>query len=106
MARFAACHQSLFTPDLWVAQSDYFLTNSGIFIRDGQAVLIDPCMRRDEIDAIAEFVQAQHAAPRWLVLTHSHWDHILGPERFPGVPNHRAGPLPGRGCPRRGQNRG
>jgi|SRR5579859_3580012 len=74
-----------FTPDLWVSQSDYFLTNSGIFLHGGQAVLIDPCLRRDEIDAIAEFVRAQNAAPQWLVLTHSHWDHVLGPERFPGV---------------------
>jgi glyoxylase-like metal-dependent hydrolase (beta-lactamase superfamily II) len=30
-------------------------------------------------------VAAQGATPRWLVLTHSHWDHILGPERLPGV---------------------
>jgi hydroxyacylglutathione hydrolase len=74
-----------FTPDLWVAQSDYFLTNSGIFLSEGQALLIDPCLRRGEIDAIADFVRAQGAAPRWLVLTHSHWDHVLGPERFPGV---------------------
>ena len=74
-----------FTPDLWVAQSDYFLTNSGIFLSEGQALLIDPCLRRGEIDAIAAFVRARGAAPRWLVLTHSHWDHVLGPERFPGV---------------------
>src|SRR5258708_1795718 len=74
-----------FSPDLWITQSDYFLTNSGLFIRAGQAVLIDPCLRRDEIDAIGEFVRDQHAAPQWLVLTHSHWDHVLGPERFPGV---------------------
>jgi hydroxyacylglutathione hydrolase len=73
------------TPELWVAQSDYFLTNSGIFLSEGQAILIDPCMRADEIEAIAEFVRAQGAAPLWLVLTHSHWDHVLGPERFPGV---------------------
>ena len=73
------------SPDLWVAQSDYFLTNSGIFLSEGQAVLIDPCLRVDEIDAIAEFVRAQGAVPQWLVLTHSHWDHVLGPERFPGV---------------------
>ena len=72
-------------PELWVAQSAYFLTNSGIFLSEGQAGLIDPCMRADEIDAIAEFVHAQGAAPQWLVLTHSHWDHVLGPEHFPGV---------------------
>jgi glyoxylase-like metal-dependent hydrolase (beta-lactamase superfamily II) len=42
-------------------------------------------MRPEEIDALAAWVAAQGATPRWLVLTHSHWDHVLGPERFPGV---------------------
>ena len=74
-----------FTPELWVAQSDDFLTNSGIFLSEREAVLVDPCLRAAEIDAIAGFVRAQGAAVRRLVLTHSHWDHVLGPERFPGV---------------------
>ena len=74
------------TGTLFVAQSDYYLTNSGAWISAGEAVLVDPCMRPDEIDALAQFVAGQGAVPRWLVLTHSHWDHILGPERLPGVP--------------------
>lgn len=73
------------SPDLWVAQSDYWSTNSGIFLSDGRAVLIDPAVSVDEIDGIARFVAGQGAAPEWLVLTHSHGDHVLGPERFPGV---------------------
>jgi glyoxylase-like metal-dependent hydrolase (beta-lactamase superfamily II) len=73
------------SPDLWVAQSDYWATNSGIFLSDGQAVLIDPAVSVDEIDAIARFVSQQGAEPKWLVLTHSHGDHVLGPERFPGL---------------------
>lgn len=73
------------TPHLWVSQSRFYQTNSGVFLSDGEAVLVDPCMLPLEIDAIVEFVQIQCAAPQWLVLTHSHWDHILGPERFPGV---------------------
>jgi glyoxylase-like metal-dependent hydrolase (beta-lactamase superfamily II) len=72
-------------PRLWYAQSEFFFTNSGVFISDGQALLIDPCMRPEEIDALAGWVAAQGARPEWLVLTHSHWDHILGPERLPGV---------------------
>jgi hydroxyacylglutathione hydrolase len=70
---------------LWVAQSAYWATNSGIFLSEGQAVLIDPAVSVDEIDGIARFVAGERAAPEWLVLTHSHGDHILGPERFPGV---------------------
>jgi glyoxylase-like metal-dependent hydrolase (beta-lactamase superfamily II) len=75
-----------FTPELWVAQSDDFLTNSGAFLSGSQAVLVDPGVRATEIDAIAAFVREQHADVRRLVLTHSHWDHVLGPERFPWVP--------------------
>jgi len=74
------------TPDLLVAQSDFFLTNSGAFVSAGEALLIDPCMRPAEIDALAAAVNALPAVPLWLLLTHSHWDHILGPERLPGVP--------------------
>jgi len=73
------------TDHLWVAQSEFFCTNSGVFLSNGEALLIDPCMRPEEIDALAGWVAAQGAAPRWLVLTHSHWDHILGPERMRGV---------------------
>jgi len=73
------------TPDLWVMQSELYFTNSGIFISQGQAGLIDPCMFPQEIEAIASFVAEHSAVPQALVMTHSHWDHILGPERFPGV---------------------
>lgn len=73
------------TPHLWVGQSEYFFTNSGVFLSAGQAVLVDPCMRPEEIDRIGQFVAEQGAEPRWLVLTHSHWDHVLGPERLPGI---------------------
>jgi hydroxyacylglutathione hydrolase len=74
------------TPDLIVAQSEFFLTNSGAFVSGGEALLIDPCMRPAEIDALAAAVDALGAVPLWLLLTHSHWDHILGPEHLPGVP--------------------
>jgi len=74
------------TPELWVAQSRLYATNSGIALCDGRACLIDPAVFPDEIDGIARFIAGQDAVPDHLVITHSHWDHILGPERFPGVP--------------------
>jgi glyoxylase-like metal-dependent hydrolase (beta-lactamase superfamily II) len=74
------------TPELWVAQSDFFATNSGLFVSQGEAAFIDPAMRPAEIDALAARAVALGAAPRWLVITHSHWDHVLGPERLPGIP--------------------
>ena len=74
-----------FTPYLWVAQSRLFVTNSGILVDGTEACLIDPGIYPDEIEAIAHFMTARGVAPRSIVLTHGHWDHILGPEHFPGV---------------------
>jgi glyoxylase-like metal-dependent hydrolase (beta-lactamase superfamily II) len=60
--------------------------NAGVFISDRQAVLVDPGMFADEIDRIKAHVYERGASPAGIVLTHSHWDHVLGPEYFPGVP--------------------
>jgi glyoxylase-like metal-dependent hydrolase (beta-lactamase superfamily II) len=74
------------TAQLWSFQSRLFHTNAGIWLGDGEACLIDPGIFPDEIERIARFVHDQGARPAALILTHSHWDHVLGPERFPGVP--------------------
>ena len=73
------------TPNLWVQQSEYFATNSGIFMSDGEACLIDPNMNPDEIKAIANFINSQNVALKSIILTHDHWDHVLGPAHFPNV---------------------
>ncbi len=73
------------TPHLWAVQSQVYNTNSGIFVNEGLASLIDPCMLPDEIRAIARFIAEQNAAPQAIVLTHSHWDHIFGPAYFANV---------------------
>lgn len=73
------------TDHLWVAQSRLYTTNSGVFLGGKAACLIDPGIFPEEIDAIAGFLAGRGAEPRAIVLTHSHWDHILGPERFPDV---------------------
>jgi glyoxylase-like metal-dependent hydrolase (beta-lactamase superfamily II) len=74
------------THSLWAFQSRLYATNSGIVIDRGEACLVDPGIYPDEIEAIARFVRARGALPGSIVLTHGHWDHLLGPERFPGVP--------------------
>jgi hydroxyacylglutathione hydrolase len=70
------------TPHLWVAQSRFWQTHSGIWLSAGRACLIDPGVYPDEIAALARFVVEQGAVAQTIVLTHSHWDHILGPEHF------------------------
>ena len=73
------------TPHLWVAQSRFWQTNAGLWLNGGRACLIDPGVYPDEIAALARFVAGQDVVSRTIVLTHSHWDHILGPERLPGA---------------------
>ena len=74
------------TSALAVAQSRRYAMNSGLWVSAGAACLIDPGILADEMDRLAQAVAAQRLHITALVLTHSHWDHILGPERFPGVP--------------------
>ncbi len=73
------------TSQLWIAQSRLYATNSGVFLDREQACLIDPGIFPQEIQPIVHFVAEQRCAPCAIILTHSHWDHILGPEYFPGV---------------------
>lgn len=73
------------TPYLWVTQSDLYQTNSGIFFSAGAATLIDPGILPTASQALAQFVHAQGADVTAIILTHGHWDHILGPEQFPRV---------------------
>ena len=73
------------TPSLWIRQSELYQTNSGIFLSDGAALLIDPGIAPHALRTIAQFVHTQDAEVSGIVLTHGHWDHILGPEQFPGV---------------------
>ena len=69
-----------------MTQSALFATNSGVFLSGDEACLIDPGIAPETIKDIARFVTEQGATPRAIVLTHAHWDHVMGPEHFPGVP--------------------
>jgi glyoxylase-like metal-dependent hydrolase (beta-lactamase superfamily II) len=70
---------------LTVAQSEVFLTNSGIFFDGGRACLIDPGLLPLEIMNIANFLDNQHLKAETILLTHAHWDHLFGPEYFPAA---------------------
>jgi len=71
------------TPNLWLTQSRFFFTNAGIFVSGEQACLVDPNMTPDEMGRIRRFLDESGLVAESLVLTHYHWDHILGPEHFP-----------------------
>jgi glyoxylase-like metal-dependent hydrolase (beta-lactamase superfamily II) len=60
--------------------------NAGVLVNGKEAVLIDAGLFPDEVDLLRAHIYAVGASPKYLVVTHSHWDHVLGPEYFPGVP--------------------
>ncbi len=70
-------------PTLWFRQSRFFYTNAGIFVAGKQACLVDPCMTPGEMGRIRAFLAERGLTAQVLVLTHFHWDHILGPAFFP-----------------------
>lgn len=74
------------TPNLWVQQSELYSTNAGLFASSGQGVLIDPCIYEREIVAWRDFAAENNTQVSHLILTHSHWDHIFGPEYYPELP--------------------
>lgn len=88
-ARAGRCRVSLaerlteLAPGFWAARSRLFETNSGIFTSGASACLIDPGIYPDEIDELAQFARERGLEITSLLLTHSHWDHILGAERIP-----------------------
>ncbi len=81
-----SAHFTQLTSHLWVTQSVLFATNSGVFLSGDEACLIDPGIAPETIKDIARFVDERGATPRTIVITHAHWDHVMGPEHFPGVP--------------------
>jgi hydroxyacylglutathione hydrolase len=60
--------------------------NAGVLVNGKDALLIDAGLFPDEIDRLRSHIYSEGAAPTHAVVTHSHWDHLLGPEYFPGVP--------------------
>jgi glyoxylase-like metal-dependent hydrolase (beta-lactamase superfamily II) len=71
---------------LAVLHSRAMAYNAGLLISDKDAMLIDAGLFPDEVDRLRSHIYSRGASPAYIVVTHSHWDHILGPEYFPGVP--------------------
>ena len=70
---------------LRVRQSRAVWMNSAVLSRDGHVVVVDPGVAPSELDDLAAVVAGLAASPEHvtLVLTHHHWDHVLGRPWFP-----------------------
>lgn len=71
--------------DVTVLLSGIWQMTSTVLVSGGSCLLVDPGYFPREIEDIV------HAIPRGVVVeavffTHSHWDHVVGHGRFPGVP--------------------
>jgi hydroxyacylglutathione hydrolase len=66
-----------------VRQSAAFQMNSIVLLHAEQTVLVDPGVLSTELDDIAARVAATRPAKTTLLLTHGHWDHVLGRPWWP-----------------------
>ena len=78
-------HFEALTPHLWTAKCRGYAMNTGILHDAGYAALIDPALLPDEVEDIAAFCEGQQLKVETVVITHHHWDHLLGAARFPGA---------------------
>lgn len=60
----------------------YYRYNAGAFLFRGQAALIDPGMTVSELSAIHQFLVEEEAQVVAVILTHFHWDHLLGARSY------------------------
>lgn len=78
-------HFEALTPHLWTAKCRGYAMNTGILHDAAHAALIDPALLPDEVEDIAAFCEGRQLKVETVVLTHHHWDHLLGAARFPGA---------------------
>ncbi|MCX6063035.1 MAG: MBL fold metallo-hydrolase [Caldiserica bacterium] len=78
-------HFEALTAHLWAAKCRGYAMNTGILHDAAHATLIDPALLPDEVEDIAAFCEAQQLKVETVVITHHHWDHVLGAARFPGA---------------------
>lgn len=71
--------------DIYVYQSSMWQTNSSVIINEAANIVIDPCYFPVEIQVIADFVNRRKSFNRYIIFTHSDFDHIVGYQLFKGA---------------------
>ncbi|MFC4555703.1 MBL fold metallo-hydrolase [Georgenia faecalis] len=75
-------------PGVWVATADRWTTTSTVVLGDdGGCLVVDPALTEPELAGLAAEIDRRGWRAVAGVSTHPHWDHLLGPVAFPGVPH-------------------
>jgi glyoxylase-like metal-dependent hydrolase (beta-lactamase superfamily II) len=64
-------------------ESALWQTASLLLVADGEAIAIDPCITRGEVDLIAARARGLGARVTHVLVTHADWDHVCGIAAFP-----------------------
>ena len=64
-------------------ESAWWETSSLLLAADGEAVLVDPCISRDEVARIEERAAELGVRVAAVLATHADWDHVCGIAAFP-----------------------
>ncbi len=68
--------------DIYVYQSSIWQTNSSVILNEAANIVIDPCYFPAEIQVIADFVNRRKSFNKYIIFTHSDFDHIVGYQYF------------------------
>ena len=64
-------------------ESALWRTSSLLLVADGEAVVVDPCVSRDEVARIAARAEELGVRVTAVLATHADWDHVCGIAAFP-----------------------
>lgn len=68
--------------DIYIYQSSIWQTNCSVIVNEAANVIIDPCYFPVEIQVIADFVNRKKSFNKYIIFTHSDFDHIVGYQQF------------------------
>ena len=71
--------------NIYIFQSSMWQTNSAVILNEAANTIIDPCYFPVEIKVIADFVNRRRSFNKYIIFTHSDFDHIVGYQDFKGA---------------------
>lgn len=72
-------------PDVNIFQSSIWQTNAVVITNEAANLIIDPCYFPAEIQIIADFVNRKRSFNKYILFTHSDFDHVVGHQHFKGA---------------------